>query len=50
MEGETRNKARPREKGVGLVEVAVDEEVLPGYQDLVHDEDRIVLVESQESG
>ena len=45
MQGEARDKARAREKGVGLFEVAVDEQVLPRHQHLVHDEDGVVLVQ-----
>ena len=41
----TREKARAREEVVGLLHVAVDEHVLPGHEDLVHDEDGVVLVQ-----
>ena len=42
---EARQEAGAREKIVGLLHVAVDEDVLPGHQHLVEDEHRVVLVE-----
>ena len=45
MHDEARQEAGAREEIVGLVDVAVDEDVLPGDQHLVHDEDGVVLVE-----
>ena len=45
MHDEARQEAGAREEVVGLLDVAVDEDVLPGHQHLVHDEDGVVLVE-----
>ena len=45
MHDEARQEAGAREEVVGLLDVAVDEDVLPGDQHLVHDEDGVVLVE-----
>ena len=44
---EARQEAGAREEVVGLLDVAVDEDVLPGDQHLVHDEDGVVLVEAR---
>ena len=46
MQLEARHKAAAREEGVGLLDIAKDEDVLPGDEHLVHDEDRVVLVEA----
>ena len=46
MQLEPRHKPAPREKAVGLVNVAIDENVLPRDKYVVHDEDRVVLVEA----
>ncbi len=45
MQLKARHKPAAREEAVGLFHVAEDEDVLPGDKDLVHDEDRVVLVE-----
>ena len=45
MHDEAGQEAGAREEVVGLLDVAVDEHVLPGHQHLVHDEDGVVLVE-----
>ena len=45
MHDETRQEAGAREEVVRLLDVAVDEDVLPGHQHLVDDEHRVVLVE-----
>ena len=46
MQQRARQEARLREEVVGLLHVAVAEHVLPGHQHLVHDEDRVVLVDA----
>ncbi len=43
---EARHEAASREEAVGLVEIAIDKDVLPGNEHIVHDEDRVVLVEA----
>ena len=45
MEAEPRDEPGMREEVVGLLDVAVDEHVLPRHQHLVEDEDRVVLVQ-----
>ena len=45
VDDEARQESGAREEVVGLLDVGVDEDVLPGHQHLVHDEDRVVLVE-----
>src|SRR5262249_48343783 len=40
------HKAAAREESVGLIDVTENKDVLPRNQDIVHDEDRVVLVET----
>ena len=47
MDDEARQEAGAREEVVGLVEIAIDEDVLPGDEHLVHDEHSVVLVETR---
>src|SRR5690606_40349332 len=42
-------KARLREKVVGLLDVAVNEDVLPGHEHVVHDEHGVVRSEEHTS-
>jgi len=44
VQREARDKAGERKKTVRLLEVAIDEQVLPRHQHLVHDEDGVVLI------
>ena len=46
MQLKARHEAAAREEGVGLFHVAIDEDVLPRHEDVIHDEDRVVLVEA----
>ncbi len=45
MHHEARQEAGARKEIIGLLDVAIDEDVLPGHQHLVHDEHGVVLVD-----
>ena len=45
MQLEARHEAAAREEGVGLLDVAADKDVLPRDEYVVHDEDRVILIE-----
>ena len=47
VHGEARNEARAGKEVVGLVQIAIDEQVLPRHEHLVQDEDRVVLVQAR---
>src|SRR6516225_11974063 len=46
MQLKTRHEAASREEGVGFVDVPKNEYVLPWDKHVVHDDDRVILVES----
>ena len=46
MQLEPRHKPAPRKEAVGLVDIAIDEDVLPRDKNVIHDEDCVVLVET----
>ena len=43
---EARHEPATREERVGFFEVAVNKDVLPGHENFIHDEDRVILVEA----
>ncbi len=45
VHAKARDESRQREVAVGLVEIAIEEDVLPGHEHLVEHQDRVVLVE-----
>jgi hypothetical protein len=46
MHGEARNEPAPREEIIGLLEIAVDEDILPWNQNLFENQDRVIFIEA----